>query len=59
MALVLPYKPRNTHLGGDSLYGGPGSDTLRARDGVKGNDFASGGIGKDTILADPRDLTRD
>jgi len=39
----------------DILRGGPGRDLLDARDGVRGNDFLFGGLGRDTCLADRRD----
>ncbi len=39
------------------LLGYDGTDTLRARDGVKGNDVARGGDGNDRVFGDARDDT--
>lgn len=41
--------------GKDRLFGHGGNDTLRARDGVRGNDVVLGGKGKDSIFADHKD----
>ncbi len=45
-------------VGNDLLRGEGGNDRLFARDGVRGNDVANGGAGRDSCVADPRDVRR-
>ncbi|MGH3088823.1 MAG: calcium-binding protein, partial [Rubrobacteraceae bacterium] len=41
--------------GNDRIFGQGGNDRLKAKDGVRGNDLANGGSGRDRCAADPRD----
>jgi Tol biopolymer transport system component len=56
----LTGSPLNDYIvggkGADRVYGWTGSDVLKVKDGVQGNDIVDGGIGDhDTCVADPRD----
>ncbi len=42
--------------GADHLFGGPGDDTILTRDGVR--DWISCGPGRDTVVADRRDIVK-
>jgi Tol biopolymer transport system component len=44
-------------VGADTLGGGDGDDVLTTRDGVRGNDSADGGVGRDVCVSDPQDTT--
>ncbi len=47
-----------TGSGKDRLFGGPGDDTIYARDGIERNDVAVGGSGRDSITVDRGDRKR-
>lgn len=44
--------------GSDKLYGEGGNDTLSTTDGVRSNDLADGGSGRDTCTTNPGDTRR-